>query len=66
MWMAVDTTESSAKANSDGQSQDSPLNGLSSLAEGLEPGPAAKEELDDYEEVPSCPSMSMRSKQNCC
>ena len=61
--MAVVTEESSAKAIADVQSQDSPLNGLSGLAEGLEPGPATKEELDDYEEVLSRPDRSKRLKQ---
>ena len=64
--MAVDTEESSAKAVADAHSQDSPLKGLSGLAEGLEPGPATKEELDDYEEVLSCPCRSKRLKQNIC
>ena len=64
--MVVGTEKSSAKAVADGQSQDSPLKGLSGLAEELEPGPATKEELDDYEEVLSRPGRSKRLKQSTC
>lgn len=50
--MAVETDAQSHKRGlADKQTEGDPLKELSGLAEGLEPGPATKEDLDDYEEV---------------
>ena len=50
--MAVETDEQSHKRGLAGkQTEGDPLKELSGLAEGLEPSPATKEDLDDYEEV---------------
>ena len=50
--MAVETdAESSKMALAGKHTEGDPLKELSGLAEGLEPGPATKEDLDDYEEV---------------
>ena len=52
--MAVETDAQGHKRGLAGkQTEGDPLKELSGLAEGLEPSPATKEELDDYEEVRS-------------
>ena len=50
--MAVETdTQSHKRGLADKQTEGDPLKELSGLAERLEPSPATKEDLDDYEEV---------------
>ena len=50
--MAVESdAQSHKRALAGKQTEGDPLKELSGLAEGLEPSPATKEDLDDYEEV---------------